>query len=88
MLIIGIQDSDNYLAVVNHTELEKASNLYYGNMKKLKVGDSVDLGQGYNFSSKIESVCRDMLSATKSFDEAKATLMAFAVMVAENKGEQ
>ena len=88
MKIIGMQDDSTYLAIVSHTELEKSVNLYYGNMKKLKVGDSIDLGQGYNFSSKIESVCRDMLSATKSFDEAKATLMAFAVMVAENKGEQ
>jgi len=88
MKVIGIQDRDNYLAIISHTELEKSANLYYGNMKRLEVGDTVDLGQGYNFSSKIEGVCKDMLDAMKSFEAAKATLMAFAVMVAESKVEQ
>ena len=72
-----------YIALVNHTELEKAAGLYYGNMKAMAVGDEIDLGQGYNYSAEIKRACDTMTEAMKAFEKAKDTLMRFAVMVAE-----
>jgi len=39
------------ICVVNHTELEKFMNLYYGKMDPLEVGDEIDLGKGYDFAA-------------------------------------
>jgi len=49
MKVIGKASNDEYLCLVNHSELEKFVNLYYANMGKLKVGDEIDLGKGYDF---------------------------------------
>ncbi len=49
MEVIGTVESDIYLCRVSHAEIEKFLNLYYNKKSKLKVGDVVDLGQGYNF---------------------------------------
>ena len=43
--------SKTYICEVNHTELEKFLNLYYGNMDRLKEGDEINLGTGYDFHS-------------------------------------
>ena len=81
MKIIGIQVDRTSLAVVTKVELEKSFNLYYGKMNSLKVGDEMNLGQGYDFSSEIRHACSEMTNAMKSFEAAKNTLMKFAVMV-------
>lgn len=88
MQIIGLQDDSTYLAIVSHTELEKSANLYYGNMKRLKVGDVMDVGQGYNFTNEIQRACKEMSDAMKAFETAKETMMKFAVMVAELEQRQ
>ncbi len=61
MKVIGKAESDIYLCQVSHAEIEKFLNLYC--MDRLKVGDVVDLGQGYNFCQKT----RDALNKTEEF---------------------
>ena len=43
--------SDTYICEVDHTELEKFLNLYYGKLDKLKEGAEIDLGTSYDFHS-------------------------------------
>ena len=63
MKVIGKAESDIYLCQVSHAEIEKFLNLYCNKMDRLKVGDVVDLGQGYNFCQKT----RDALNKTEEF---------------------
>lgn len=64
MKVIGIgQDRDTYLCEVNHTELEKFMNLYYGKLDRLKAGQTIDLGTGYDHAVQI----RDALAKTEDF---------------------
>lgn len=84
MKIIGIA-GDKYIAEVSHTEIEKVMDKYYGNLEKLKAGDDLDIGEGYNFRREIEAACRSMLDAMKAFDHAKSTMTKFALMVSESE---
>lgn len=84
MKVIGMSDRD-YICVVTHLELEKLTDKYFGNLDRLNVGSELDLGAGYNFSERIESACKKMTEANKSFGEAQTTMMKFAVMIAEQK---
>ena len=85
MKIIGktSENGGDYLAIINHTELEKLTDKYYGQLSALKVGDSMDLGAGYNFRGDIQSACRAMQDASKAFAKAQATMLAFSVMVSQ-----
>lgn len=82
MIVIGTNDQ-GYICQVGHTELEKLTDKYYGNLPKLKVGDAMDLGAGYNFRSDIKSACDGMTTAVKNFDAARMTMTKFAVMVSK-----
>lgn len=66
MKVIGIVDDYTYLCEMKHTEIEKFTNLYYDKMKKMRVGDVLDLGKGYNFH--IETL--DALRKTEEFIKA------------------
>ena len=90
MKVIGKtqEDSGDYIAIVSHIELEKLFDKYYGNLPRMKVGDAVDLGAGYNFRRDIKSVCEKMESATKAFHDAQATMLKFAVMVGQLPDEE
>jgi len=82
MEIIGIAKDGLYLATVSHTELEKVADKYYGKLKPLRVGEEFNLGAGYDFRQNIQSACREMVDASKSFGTAQASMTRFAVMVA------
>lgn len=81
MIVIGKNDQ-GYICQVGHTELEKLTDKYYGNLPKLNVGDTMDLGAGYNFRSDIKSACDGMTKAVTNFDAARLTMTKFAAMVA------
>lgn len=83
MKVIGLSDSD-YICVVNHTELEKLTDKYFGKLEKLKVGSELDLGEGYNFASRIEQTCKKMVDAVGEFNACQGTLTRFARMVSEH----
>lgn len=53
MKVIGKTDS-GYICEVSHEEIEKHLNLYYGRLEKLKTGESISLGRGYDFASEIK----------------------------------
>ena len=81
MKVIGT-DGRDYICIVNHTELEKLADKYYGKIGKMNVGDVMDLGAGYDFLDQIRGACKAMIDAETTFSRAKGTLMSFAVMVA------
>lgn len=83
MKIIGTVETGLYICQVSHTELEKLTNKYYGNLPKLEVGSTMDLGAGYDFRSDIQTACRNVIEANKSFGQTQDTLLKFAAMVAE-----
>lgn len=73
MLIIGKISDREYICEVTHTEIEKFMNLYYNNMKKLKVGDEVNLGKGYDFASQTKDAMKkteDFIAGNKGIIEA------------------
>lgn len=73
MLIIGKISDREYICEVTHTEIEKFMNLYYNNMKKLEVGDEVDLGKGYDFSVQTQNAMKkteDFIAGNKEIIEA------------------
>lgn len=72
MEVIGEQ-KDKYICIVGHTELEKFLGQFYGNLKRLKPGDMVDLGRGYDFRSEIADAMKltaDMIGKNKKIIEA------------------
>lgn len=83
MKVLGTADRDSYLVHVSHTELEKVTGKYYGKLKRLEVGDEMDLGTGYNFTSDIQSACKSMREAMKEFGDAQKTMASFALMVSQ-----
>ncbi len=85
MKIIGLQDDRTYVAIVSHTELEKCANKYYNKLPSLKVGNEFDIGLGHDYAGSIESACRSMMEAMKTFERARETLTKFAAMVAEHQ---
>ncbi|OPY03505.1 MAG: hypothetical protein A4E60_00170 [Syntrophorhabdus sp. PtaB.Bin047] len=58
MKIMGIiEPGRKYLAEVSQDEMEKFMNKYFRNMPRLEVGDTVDLGKGYDFLEQTREVC-------------------------------
>jgi hypothetical protein len=86
MKIIG-EAGDGYIAVVSHTELEKATDKYYGNLKRLRVGDVFDLSQAYDFHTAIAGLCNQMVSSMSRFEQTKDTLLRFGVLVGQSHPE-
>ena len=80
MRIIGMQDSTTYLAIVEKVEIEKVFDKYFGKFGEVKVGDVIELSDGYNFREEIKRACNDMTQAFKAFEKAQSTLLRFAGM--------
>ena len=87
MRVIAKATESTYICEVSHDELEKFLNQYYGKLGKLSVGQSVNLGQGYDFAGRIESACNRMAEAMKAFDDARKVMTSYAVAVASGKTE-
>lgn len=88
MKVIAKSSESKYICEVSHEELEKFLDQYYGKLRKLDVGHELNLGQGYDFSARIESACKSMADAMREFDRARKTMTDFAVAVAQqSKGE-
>lgn len=83
MKVIAKVNDSTYLAEVSHTELEKLTDKYYGNMKRLEVGSTMNLGAGHDFRDQIRSACKQMTDAVTQFQRAKQSLFAFAIMVGQ-----
>lgn len=83
MKVIGIADDGEYICQVSHTEIEKLTDKYYGNLAgKLKPGSEMDLGAGYDFRNAIKKACDSLIEAERDFDSARKTIHKFAAMVA------
>jgi len=69
MKIIGISADTfqrEYICTVRHDEVEKFMALYYGKMKTLNVGESIDLGKGHDYANEIA----DAMRKTQDFVQA------------------
>jgi len=62
MKVIGVVQDEVYICQLTHKEIEKFLNLYYNKMGKIKVGDDIDLGKGYDFHN-------DAINALKKTEE-------------------
>jgi len=70
MKVLG-KSKDGYICEVSHSEIEKFLDLYYGKRARLEVGEEVDLGAGYDWSSKIASA----LYQTQEFVKANKPII-------------
>lgn len=85
MKVIAKASDSKYICEVSHDELEKFLGQYYGNLAKLSVGQEVSLGQGYDFSTRIEQACKNMADAMRSFDSARKVMTDFALVIASSR---
>lgn len=72
MEVIG-ETKDKYICIIDHTELEKFLGQYYNNLKRLKPGDIVDLGKGYDFHRDIKDAFEktsNLITSNKKVIEA------------------
>lgn len=85
MKVIGLIRSGLYIAEISQEEIEKVMGKYYATPRfsELKIGSVIDLDDGYNYRSDIQSVCRSMTESMKSFEKAQDTLLRFSNMIAE-----
>jgi hypothetical protein len=79
MKIIG-QTGNTYdqefICTVSRSELQKFMNTYYSSTPfNLKVGDTVDLGRGYDFAQKIESSVTRVQDLVKGSQEVINTIL-------------
>lgn len=88
MKVLGIVGSRRYLVEVDHSEIEKALGKYLGNLHELKVGDNLNLGEAYDYSAQISSVCKSMEDTMRSFSQAQATMHRFAQMVSQTDAQK
>ena len=84
MKVIG-KTKDGYICEIDHSEIEKVFDKYYGHLNPLKLGDDIDLGQGYSFRNEISATCKRMIDANQSFEQAQKTMIKFAQMVIDIK---
>lgn len=87
MKVIAKANDSTYICEVSHCELEKFMDKFYGKMSKLQVGEDINLGQGYDFSVRIESACKSMVEASKQFESAQKTMTAYALAIAKGTGD-
>ena len=66
MQVLGVSGRDKYIVEIEHTELEKYLDLYYNNLKPLKVGDVIDLSDGYRY---YHNTATALTSTQKFFQE-------------------
>lgn len=85
MKIIGKGENGEYLCQVSHTEIEKCFDKYYGNMEQLKVGQTIDIGAGYNFRNQIKDLCEKVIAADRAYSDSRKTLIDFALMISKQE---
>lgn len=82
MKIIAAVNSNEFLASVSRDEIRKVLDHYYARTElKIEVGTTINLGAGHDFRGQIQEACRGMTDAMRQFERARATLMAFSIMV-------
>jgi hypothetical protein len=85
MKVLG-ETRDGYICEVSHSEIEKFLDLYYGKKTGLKVGEEVDLGTGYDWSSKISSALHQTQEFVKANKPIIQSLMeGYSVLTALGK---
>ena len=73
MKIIAKVDRKNYIAEIDHYEIEKFLGLYYDKMAEIHVGDTIDLSKGYNHAQEIKDAMKktqDLISGNQKVVEA------------------
>ena len=85
MKVLGITRegySPAYIVEVSHAELERVFEKgYRDELKKLQVGQEVNLAEAPDFRNAIKRACESMESAYKAFSVNSPALLKFAAMV-------
>lgn len=78
MVVLG-KTKKGYICEVNHSEIEDFLDVYYPDMKKLEVGDEVDLGKGHDWFSQTNVALRETQNFFKAHSHnIEAICKAFA----------
>lgn len=83
MKIIGKGDNGEYICQVSHSEIEKCFDKYYNKLEKLDVGQSIDIGEGYNFRNQIKDLCDKIIAADEAYSTSRSTITDFALMISK-----
>ncbi len=65
MVVLG-KTKDGYICEVNHSEVEDFLNMYFPAMKRLEIGDKVDLGKGHDWYHQTNTALKETQSFFKS----------------------
>ena len=87
MKIIGKGENGEYLCQVSHSEIEKCFDKYFNKdgLTKLEVGQTIDIGAGYNFRNQIKDLCEKVIAADKAYSGSRKTLIDFALMISKQE---
>ena len=72
MKVVG-KTEDGYICEVNHSEIEKFLNLYYGKLQRINIGAIIDLGKGYDFyqdTKKCLEITQNFINSNKNIIES------------------
>lgn len=89
MRILGLSGdgvTKKYICEINHTEIEKFLGLYYDNMKKLNIGDEVNLGKGYDYHRETKAALEKTQEFFKSHTDVIRAITNGLLII--NKEEQ
>lgn len=83
MEVIGTCGQE-YIVKISHSEIEKVLGKSHSCLpSRLNVGNTVNLGAGYDFTAKISEICNSMVNTMQSFDQSKKILTDFCLMVSK-----
>lgn len=85
MKVIG-KTQDGYIAEINHSEIEKFLGLYYNKMERIEVGDTIDLGKGYDHHQDIKRAFEKTQDFIKAHDHIVKAIISGLDLTVINGG--
>lgn len=65
--------------------IERCFDKYYNKLEQLKVGETIDIGAGYNFRNQIKELCEKVIAADRAYSDSRKTLIDFAIMISKQE---
>ena len=88
MKVIAIKRNGTYICEIDHSEIEKFMNQYYGKLTKLKEGDQLDLGKGYSFFNETKRALKKTQEFLESNQEIISTILSGITIIGVDQSEK
>ena len=90
MKVIAKKTEKIYICEIHHIEIEKILNLYSSqtSLKKLSVGEAIDLGKGHDFFQDIQEALRKTREFFKSHESTVKAIANGFLLTAINEPEK